>query len=401
MLLPFSLGYLLSYLFRAVNAIIAPNLVTDIGLSAGQLGFLTSVYLLAFAAFQLPLGVLLDRYGPRRVQVALFCCAASGSLIFALANSMGLLTLGRALIGLGFAGGLMAGFKAVVLWVPEPRRALANSCILTFGGIGIIISTLPAELAVQWAGWRSVFIGLTGATAAVALLILLIVPERSIKFEQSNLRQQLSGLRTILGDRVFWKIAPLVTTVQGSYIGIQTLWAGPWFRNVAQLDREDAAFHLMIMAVAFLVGTITTGVIADWLTRRGFDLLTVMNCFILLFFMSQIAIISELTSLKMLIWFVFGATGVGAIIAYPWMSGYFGMELSGRSNTAMNLLLFLFAFLVQYLIGEIIDLFPLSASGSYAPRGFQVSFGVFLIIQMTAFTWYLIDRPSYKSKDFA
>ena len=397
--MPFALGYLLSYLFRAVNAIIAPNLVADIGLNAGQLGLLTSVYLLTFAAFQLPLGVLLDRYGPRRVHALLLCCAAIGALIFALANSMWLLTLGRALIGFGFAGGLMAGFKAVVLWVPEPRRALANSYILTFGGIGIIISTLPAELAVQSIGWRSVFISLMGVTIAVAILIFLIVTERPSKSEHPDLRQQISGLGTIIRDRVFWKIAPLVTTIQGSYIGIQTLWAGPWFRDVAQLGREEAAFHLMFMAFAFLLGTISTGVIADWLSRRGFDLLTVMNGFILLFFASQIAIICELTSIKLLIWFVFGATGVGAVIAYPWLSGYFGMALSGRSNTAMNLLLFLFAFTVQYLIGEIIDLFPLSENGGYAPEGFQISFSIFLFIQMSAFVWYLIDRPRYKSEE--
>jgi MFS family permease len=153
---PFALGYFLSYLFRAVNAVVAPNLVSDIGLTAGQLGLLTSAYLFAFAVFQLPLGVLLDRFGPRRVQAALLCCAAVGSLLFSTAEGATTLTAARALIGLGFAGGLMSGFKAVVLWVPEPRRALANACVMSFGALGILVATVPVEIAVQAVPCRNV-----------------------------------------------------------------------------------------------------------------------------------------------------------------------------------------------------------------------------------------------------
>ena len=105
---------------------VGPDLAADLDLSAAGLGLLTSAYLFAFALFQLPLGVLLDRFGPRRVQAALLACAAAGSLLFALGQGIATLASARALIGLGFAGGLMSGFKAVVLWVPEPRRALAK-----------------------------------------------------------------------------------------------------------------------------------------------------------------------------------------------------------------------------------------------------------------------------------
>ena len=117
-LAPFACGYFLSYLFRAVNAVVAPDLVRDVGLSASELGLLTAAYLIAFALFQLPLGMLLDRFGPRRVQTVLLCCAAAGGLLFAIADDVVTLTFARALIVLGIAGGLMAGFKAVVLWLP-------------------------------------------------------------------------------------------------------------------------------------------------------------------------------------------------------------------------------------------------------------------------------------------
>ena len=396
-LAPFALGYFLSQLFRAVNAVVGPNLVADLGLSAAELGLLTSAYLFAFALFQLPLGVLLDRFGPRRVQAALLACAAAGSLMFAIGDNGGTLTLARALIGLGFAGGLMSGFKAVVLWVPEPRRALANAGIMSFGALGILVATVPIELAVEAVGWRAVFIGLAGITFAAAALIFVAVPERGGNSTGDRLGGQIASVIRIYRDPVFWRLAPLLATTAGTHIAIQTLWAGPWFRDVAGLDRIGVANYLMATAVAFLVGILLSGAVADWFVRRGVDLLTVMLGFLALFFCAQFAIVLQWTSINLIMWVIFGMTGQVAVLAYPWLSSYFGTALSGRANTAVNLLLFLTAFGAQYAIGAIIDLFPTTAAGGYDPLGYQVGFGLFLVAQLAALGWFLPGRRALMS----
>ncbi len=124
---PFALGYFFAYLFRAVNAVVAPDLVRDLSLSASGLGFLTAAYLIAYAAAQLPVGIAFDRYGPRRVQALMLALAACGALLFALASNFATLVVARALIGAGCAGSLMAGFKSVAMWLPEQRRPLGNA----------------------------------------------------------------------------------------------------------------------------------------------------------------------------------------------------------------------------------------------------------------------------------
>lgn len=393
-LAPFALGYFLSYLFRSVNAVVGANLVADIGLTAAELGLLTAAYLFAFALFQLPLGIMLDRFGPRRVQSALLACAALGSLLFSIAADILTLTFARALIGLGFAGGLMSGFKAIVLWVPESRRALANACVMSFGALGILVATLPVELAVQGFGWRAVFVGLAIITLAVAALILTVVPEPDAPGQGQRLKLQIIALVAIYRDRVFWRLAPLLAATAGTHIAIQTLWAGPWLRDVAGLDRIGAANHLMAMAIGFLIGILLSGAVADWLVRRGVDLLTVMLGFLAFFFLAELALVLQWTSINLPMWVLFGMTGQVAILAYPWLSSYYGAALSGRANTAMNLLIFLAAFGVQYAIGEIIDWFPATASGGYSPQGYQVGFGVFLGIQVLALAWYLLGHRS-------
>ena len=388
-LLPFGIGYFLSQMFRSVNAVVGPDLVRDVGLSAAELGFLTSAYLLAFALFQLPLGLLLDRYGPRRVQAVLIALAGCGSLVFAMADSFLLLTLARALIGLGFAGGLMSGFKAVVLWVPDERRALANAVVMSFGALGIIVATQPVDLSVQAFGWRAVFAGIGVITFAVAAMIFFVVPEkRSSAPAGGGLRTQIAAIGGIIGDAAFWRLAPLLATTAGAHIAIQTLWAGPWFRDVAGMERDAVANHLMAVAFAFMVGILLSGAVADWFVRRGVHILSVMNGFLVAFLMAEALIVFQIESVMLPAWLLFGMTGQVAILAYPWLSSYYGAALSGRANTAMNLLIFGTAFGTQYAIGGIIDLFPPSSQGGYSPEAYRVGFGLFFAAQLLALIWY-------------
>ncbi|MGI9520390.1 MAG: MFS transporter [Hyphomicrobiaceae bacterium] len=386
---PFALGYFLSYLFRAVNAIIESDLVAEIGLGPAELGLVTAAYLGAFALFQLPLGVLLDRFGPRRVQFSLLTIGAIGALLFGLADDVVTLVIARSLIGLGFAGGLMASFKAVVIWVKEPRRALANAVVMSAGAIGLLLATAPMELATQAVGWRNVFLILAGITLSFGLVILFLVPERHAATRPAPIGRQIWELGGIFRDRAFLALGPLLATTAGSHIAIQTLWAGPWFRDVAGFDRDGVATYLLIMAVAFLVGILVTGAVADWLVRRGVGILTVMIVGVILFLFSQVGVVMNVTSAAMLpIWVVFGMLGQVIILAYPWLSSYFGAERSGRAQTAVNLLIFATAFAMQYAMGEMIELFPIGASGNYAPEAYQVAFGVALGLQILALLWY-------------
>ena len=391
---PFAAGYFLSYHYRAVNAVVAPDLTSELGLSAGELGLLTAAYLFGFAGFQIPLGVLLDRFGPRRVQATLICVSAAGALIFAIASSALGLSFGRMLIGIGSAGGLMAGFKAVAIWVKPERRALANAVIMATGGLGILVATVPAEWASQTFGWRGMFLGLVIITLAVAALVFFAVPEKSASDSPPTWSEQLSSIASIYRDPQFWRIAPLVATTCGSHIAIQTLWAGPWLKDMAGLDRDGVAAYLGIMAISFLIGTLTSGAVADWLGRRGIGLLRVMIGFAFIYLTSLTLIVFD-TPLPILpVWIVFAMFGQAGILSYPWLAGHFGLAQSGRANTAMNFLVFTTAFACQYLIGAIIDLWPLTDIGGYHPQGYQVGFAVFLVIQVCGLIWFLMKPPA-------
>src|SRR5918992_2713831 len=188
---PFAAGYFLSYFYRFVNAVIAKDLIADFGLAPSDLGLLTSAYFLSFAAAQLPLGVALDRFGPRRCTAALFCIAGLGALVFGLARDLTMLSFGRALIGLGVSAGLMGSIKAFTLWFPRERLISLTGWLIGIGSVGTLSATAPVEALLGPFGWRAMFLGLAAFSVAAAALIFVIVPERALPGHSEPLREQL------------------------------------------------------------------------------------------------------------------------------------------------------------------------------------------------------------------
>lgn len=391
--LPFALGYFISYLYRTVNAVIAPDLVRDIGLEPASLGFLTSTYFLAFAAFQLPLGLLLDRFGPRRVDAGLLLIAGVGALVFAEADSMGGLILGRALIGLGVSACLMAAFKAFSVWFPADRLPLVNSVQMLSGGFGALAASTPVELALRLTDWRGLFVLLSGMTLGAAVIIFLVVPEQARTSQGETLGQQWAGLATVFSHQAFWRIAPWTVAAQAAYLSMPGLWAGPWLRDVAGYSRMAVANTLMALSLAMIAGYFSFGVLADVLARRGIRPLLVAASGMVLFMGTQLLLVLSWTALTIPLWLLFGFCGTSCILPYAVLSQSFPKHLAGRANTALNVLVFSAAFAAQWMIGAIIGHWPLSDAGGYDPTGYQAGFAVVLGLQGVAALWFLICRP--------
>ncbi len=398
-LFPFACSYFLSYLLRAVNAVVAPDLVQDFGVSPAELGVLTSAYLLSFSLFQLPLGVLLDRYGARRVQTVLLGIAAGGCFLFAAAPDFVSLVGARAIIGLGFSAGLMASFKASSIWVPLERRSLANASIMSAGALGIVMATEPTAYLVTQVGWRATFTIFGGVVLAGAAFVFLAVPEKDEANAPASLAKQVGELVQILKLPLFWRIAPLLALSAGTAIALQTLWAGPWFRDVLGLARPEVARSLFWMAAGFMVGIFLIGVVADRLQKRGIGPMPVMLGFIIANLVAQGAIVLQAKALAFPAWLIVSAAGQAAILSYPWFAARVGPGLAGRSNATINFAMFLAAFAAQAFVGVVIGWFPQSAEG-YDPRSYTWAFGLLLALEFLALVWYFF-APIASLKDEA
>jgi predicted MFS family arabinose efflux permease len=398
-LLPFALGYFMSYLFRAVNQVIAPDLIADFDLGPGELGLLTAAYLFGFVIFQLPLGLLLDRFGPRRVQTVLLLVSAAGAALFAWAPDPWSLTVARGILGLGLCGCLMSAFKANAMWLPMSRVALGNAMTVAAGALGVVTATRPADWLAQLIGWRPMFDLLALATVGVALLIFFCVPRQQPGQRDSgapeSLATQLRVIGRIMKDPVFWRVTPLVAIMSGAFIAIQTLWAGRWLSDVAGLDRASVADVLLVMAIGFVIGSLTTGWIADRAQRRGLTIELVVGVSFLVFALSQFLVIVHAPVPAALPWFLFGFAGQAGNLGYATLAAHFGIGAAGRAQSTANLLLFAAAWALQWGIGAVLDRFRAAGDGAVEPAGYHWAFGLVLALQIVAVLWYL--RPKRRN----
>jgi len=387
---PFAAGYFLSFLYRVVNAVLAPELLRDLGIGPSTLGLLTATYFIAFASFQLPLGVLLDRFGPRRVEALLLLVAALGALCFARADSIAQLILGRALIGLGVSACLMAAFKAYTQWFTAEKWPLINGFQMAAGGLGALAATSPVQWLLPWAGWRGVFLVLALCTLLVAALVFFLVPEKETAAQGERFGNQIRGIGTVFTSLDFWRVAPLTGLSQATFFAIQGLWASPWLKDVNHLEPAAVVTMLFWVALAMVAGFIGLGALAERLHRLGVSVLVSAVTGMVLFMVVQLLLLVGPSGWTMPLWLGFGFFGTSGILAYAALSQRFPVHLAGRVSTALNLLVFVAAFAGQWAIGVIVGWWPPSGQGQLAVAGLRTGFAFMLACQVAALIWFVL-----------
>ena len=307
--------------------------------------------------------------------------------------------MARALIGFGVSAALMGSFKANALWFPADRIPLMNNLIGACGAIGAISATRPVEIILHVAGWRDIFAGLAVLTVIVSLAILLLVPEKSRAARtDESFAAEMKGYGKVMRDPYFWRIALLFAIGHTAFLSYQTLWADPWLRDVAGLEQTERANYLFIIQLGFLAGLLLTGGIADMLRRTRIQAVHVFGGGVLLLIALQVLLALGVTAGLTAIWFLFGLLASATYLAYAAQTGHFPVALTGRSITAMNFMVFVFAFICQWGIGGVIEAFPANADGGYSKAAHATALWIMIALQALCYLNFI--RPAGKEKRY-
>ena len=268
MFLTFAGCYFLSTLLRAITATLSPTLTEEFLLSSSDLGLLAGSYFLGFSITQLPMGFWLDHYGPKKVELGFLGLAVLGCMAFAMAHSFEQLWAARVLTGVGLSACLMAPLTGYRRWLDVSIQMRANSWMLMTGSLGMLSSTLPVQWILPQYGWRPIFIMLAIFLVMAMIAIAWVVPKWHQAEHQNKDQKDIvypKDIEPILsskGLRSYWylfrhhdflSIAPLGFIGYGGMLAMQTLWAGPWMRNVSAYSSQDAAAGLFAINLGMLV----------------------------------------------------------------------------------------------------------------------------------------------------
>ena len=387
--LVFALGYYISNLLRAITATISPNLISEFNLSAGDLGLLGGGYFLGFAAVQIPLGYLLDNKGPKKIVSYFLLIAVLGMISFSLSENFITLLLSRILIGVGVGACLMGPLTAYRIWYQDETQQRANSWMLMVGAIGMLSSSLPVQFFLPIVGWRMIFITLALLTIFCIILIIFFIPNWNKANTQSNSKDN-GSLKEIWNNNFFKSLVPMGFFNYGGLFAIQTLWAGPWMVKVSGYTPEQSANGLFIIYFSLLISFLSWGYLVPKISKNVSDAIRLLKFGAPLNLIVLAFIIYLGPKAGAYHWAFFAVSSVFLSLTQPAVGMAFSFSNAGKALTSFNLLLFIGAFALQWIIGVIIDL--TMNLGFSEILGFRFAMIFFLLTSFFSYLFFLIKN---------
>ena len=385
----FAFGYFLSCLLRAITATLSPVLTLEFELMAADLGLLAGGYFLGFASMQIPLGYLLDKFGPKKIVSSFLLIAFIGTLSFALAQSFSGLLISRILIGVGVSACLMAPLTGYRIWFAENQQQRANSWMLMIASLGFLSSTLPVQLLLPSLGWRWLFGGIAGLILISICLMLAFIPQWDHQKDESLENPVRQGsLSDVWKNKFFISVIPMGLFNYGGLMAIQTLWAGPWMVRVAGYTPLESATGLFWINITMLVSFFLWGYFLPRITNLGFSALKILKLGLPVSFLVMLTIIILGSKAGAFYITLFILSSIFLSVTQPAVGLSFQSHLVGKALTSFNLLIFLGTFIMQWVMGLIIDL--VKNSGYTEIIGFKIAFSFFLFLSLISYIFFLI-----------
>ena len=384
--LVFALGYFISTLLRAITATISPELVSEFNLSSGELGLLGGGYFLGFASVQIPLGYLLDSKGPRKIVSYFLSLSIVGLILFSTAQNLSMLLISRILIGVGVGACLMGPLTAYRIWFQDQTQQRANSWMLMVGAIGMLSSSLPVQYFLPLIGWRSIFLTLALLTFICIILIIIFIPQWEIKsFENEEFHE--NKLSTVWRNSLFKSLIPMGFFSYGGLFAIQTLWAGPWMIRVTGYTPEESAQGLFLIYFSMLFSFLCWGYFVPKFSKNVNDAIKLLKIGAPLNLIVLALIIYLGPKAGSIHWALFIVSSIFLSLTQPAVGMAFSIKNAGKALTSFNLLIFIGAFFIQWIIGIIIDI---GISFNYSEiNSFKLAMLFVLITSLFSYLFFL------------
>lgn len=402
-----SSAYVLVYFHRMCPAVIAVDMQEFFKISGSVLGLLSSAYFYPYAVMQLPAGILVDSWGPRKTVSLFFILAALGSIMMGLAPNMSLAFFGRMLIGIGVSTVFVSNFKLLAEWFAPHEFAVMGGIFMAMGGVGVLFSAAPLGFLSNIIGWRMTLTLIGGISLLMSALVYAFVFNRpedkgwpsTVPAQKRQIQKKISlsaGLKMVLAEKDFWPVAIWSFFTIGIFFALAGLWGGPYLIQVYGLSKTASGAILSMSAVALIFGSPLLGFLSNHVGRKpvliGCSLMLISVCAAFYAFTDRLPHIM----LYILFFCLCLSSSACAPVIVTATKELFPIPIAGTSVAIVNLFPFIGGPFFQIILGAI-----LSRAGqegdAYSAAGYQNMFlacliGAFISLFVTAFLKETLSR---------
>lgn len=377
-------GYLLSQFYRSFLTVIHDDLVRDLGIGPSEFGALGSAWFFAFAVSQFPVGIALDKLGPRRTIAGMMLVAVAGALLFATASSHPVAIAGMALVGVGCAPLLMGALYFFAKTEPPARFAALGSIFLACGLIGSLIAATPLALLVKAVGWRDAIRIVALVTLVVAILNFLVFRDPP-QDENPAGGSLLGDLWAIMRMPALWPILVMSFAISAPVFTERSLWVGPFFGEVYGLDLIERGNAVLALALAMTGSAIFSGPIASWIDNSK-RVVFVANLVCGLAFLALGLLVLPPLWLAIVLMMLAGLFGVSYAVLIAHGRLFFPDHVIGRGITFINFVSIGGTGVAQLLSGHAVEAMRKSGlppAETYA--NLHIAFGILLLVSVVLY----------------
>ncbi|MEX1037209.1 MAG: MFS transporter [Sneathiella sp.] len=376
---------------RMSGSVLMLPIATDISINVASLGIAAAALFFASALVQVPIGIALDRFGPRIILPAISFLAVIGSFLLATAVDFDDVLLSRILIGLGFSATMMSAFVLFAKWFPPEKFATLASWLMAASSIGGITASAPLAYAIGLYGWRTPFVVITGVTLVAVLVSIFVIRDTPPDYTRggekpATFRQSIRGYGAVLMHPKFFYLLAMGFVSYGPAVALVGMWGGPYLEDTYGLNGLERGQVILLMTIVVPVGALFFGPLDRYFRSRKkiviTAVLTELGAFCILGLVDQLPLWAVVT---LFVYISFVQQCYVVLAAHCRNS--FPDHLVGRANSTLNLISITGVGFMQSLYGWV-----LSAS---TESGYSYSF--LIVAGLLAFALLIYSGSSEKS----
>ncbi len=405
------LGYMLAYLHRMAPASIATELQRAFHASGAALGSLAASYFYTYTVMQIPVGIMADTLGVRKI-VAVGCAIAGiGSLIFARADTLAMASVGRIAIGFGVSFMFISLMKLNAVWFHDRHFGTVGGLSLFLGNLGAVLAAAPLTWLVTQTSWRNVFTGVGVYSLLLAVLVWFLVRShpgeaglpsmRELEGEKahpSHPGHWFDGLVTVVKNRATWPGFWPNLGIGGTFFAFAGLWAVPYLRDVYGMNKAQAAGYTTVLLISFAVASLLMGLLSDRLGKRRPVILAALSLYVLCWLPPVFGVHFSVFS-NYALFMLMGVGAAGFTLTWACVKEVNSPALSGMATSVINTGAFLGAAILQPLVGWVMDRgwdgTTLEGARVYSQHNYQIGLGIMLAFALAGWwgSWFI--RETY------